>query len=97
MYLQNMSEKIARSVRSNLRRGLVALNPRDQSLENFNVQNKSKIFAISTLALGSLPSKLLSWQTTTKCFAVKTLLHIQQTQCNTRQHTAHSFSGATIL
>ncbi len=97
MYIQNMSEKIARSVRSNFRRGDVTLNWRDQRLGNFDAQNKSKIPASSAFAYGRSPLKLRLWQLTTKCFAIKTLSHIQQTQRNTRHLTAHSFSGATIL
>jgi hypothetical protein len=97
MYIQNMSEKIARSVRSNFRRGEVTLNWRDQRSGSFDAQNKSKIPAISTFVLGKLPLKLRLWHFTTKCFAIKTLSHIQQTQRNTRHLTAHSFSGETIL
>ena len=97
MCIQNMSEKIARPVCSNLRRGTVMLSSRDQRLGNFDVQNKSKIRAISMFASRKLSLKLRLWQFTTKCFAVKTLSHIQQTQRTMRHAMAYSFSGATQL
>jgi hypothetical protein len=61
------------------------------------VQNKSKSYAISTSEMGKLPLPRQQWQRSTKCFAFKTLSHIQQTQCNTRHNMAYSFSGATKL
>ena len=97
MYTQNMSEKIARYVRSGWRRATVTLDSRDQCLGNFDVQNKSKIPAISALAIGKLPGKLRLSQLTTKYFAIKTLSHIQQSQRTPRHLMAYSFSGEIIL
>jgi hypothetical protein len=97
MYTQNMSEKIARSVRSNLRLRTVVRISHDQRFGNFDMQEKLVSHAASRYSGCKLTPPQQQYQRLTNCVAVKTLSYIQQTQCNTRHDMAYSFSGATIL
>jgi hypothetical protein len=97
MTTQNMSEKIARSVRSNSRIGPIMLVLHDQRPESFNVPNKSVSHPGRQYPVGKLTASSALDQWLTHEFAVYTLSHIQQTQCNTRQPMAYSFSGAIKL
>jgi hypothetical protein len=97
MYSQNMSEKIARSVRSNLRRRTVVPISHGQRFGSFDMQEKLVSHAASRYSDCKLTPPQRQHQWSANFFAVGTLSHIQQTQCNTRQHMAYSFSGATIL
>jgi hypothetical protein len=88
MYLQNMSEKIARTMRRILRRETALRVLRGKRLESFNVQdNFNDCASLQTHKLGSLQQPLI-------CFATRTLPFLQQTQCNFRRFVAYSFSGA---
>jgi hypothetical protein len=97
MYSQNMSEKIARSVRSNLRQRTAVSISHGQRFGSFNMQEKLVSHAASHYSGCKLTPPQRQYQWSTNFFAVEKLSHIQQIQCNTRQHMAYSFSGATIL
>lgn len=97
MYLKNMSEKIAQSVRSNLRLEIVVPVLHDKRLGSFDAQDKFFGHATSRYSSGktTLPQRQYQWPTIH--LAVKALSHIQQTPRRMCQLMAHSFSGATKL
>jgi hypothetical protein len=97
MYSQNMSEKIARSVRSNLRRRTVVPVSHDQRFGSFDMQEKLVSHAAPSYSGCKLTPPQRQYQWFTNCFAVEELSHIQQTQCSTCHDVAYSFSGAIIL
>lgn len=97
MYSQNMSEKIARSVCSNLRLESVVPVSHDKRLGSFDVQDKSVSHATSRYSSGKSTLPQWQYQWPTIGLAVLALSHIQQTPRNMRQFMAYSFSGATKL
>jgi hypothetical protein len=95
MYSQNMSEKIARTVRRILRRETALRVLRGKRLESFNVQDN--FYGCASLQVRQLSPLQQLQQQPLICFATRTLPFIQQTQCNFRHPVAYSFSGANFL
>jgi hypothetical protein len=95
MYSQNMSEKIARSLRSILKGEITLCALHEKHFKNFNVQDNSIGSRSPSKGIRRLrPSQR---QQPLICLVIKTLPHIQQTQYNFRHAVAYSFSGANFL